>query len=69
MRKKIYQDGYNEIIFKDTTKKVVIGINVMSHFGAKYKSINCKTESDALNKGKEYINKNSRVKFTNPTVR
>ena len=62
MRVKILKDGYNEIIFKPSTKRVVIGINVMSHFGARYKSFKAKTEDEAKTVGMDYLNKHSKVK-------
>ena len=59
---KILNDGFNEIVFKPNTNKVVIGINICSWNGSKYKSFKCKTESEAKKIGIEYINKKSRKK-------
>ena len=63
MRKKLYQDGYNEIVLKPTTNKVIIGINVSSYFKSKFRSFKCKTEEQALKIGVDYVNKNSKVKI------
>lgn len=60
---KILKDGYNEIIFKPNTNRVVIGINIGSWNGSKYRSFKCKTEADAKKIGIEYINKKSRKKI------
>lgn len=62
-RVKIHADGYNEIIFKPSTKKVVVGINVSSWNGSKYKSFKSKNEDESMRIGIEYINKHSRVKI------
>lgn len=63
-RIKLHNDGYNEIVFKPTTKKVVIGINIGSHFRAIYRSFKAKTQEEALKIGTDYINKISKVKLT-----
>lgn len=65
MRVKLHNDGYNEIVFKPTTKKVVIGINTGSFYGCKYKSFKADTKEKALEIGVDYINKKSKVKINN----
>lgn len=60
---KILKDGYNEIIFKPNTNKVVIGINVNSWNGSKYRSFKCKTKEQAKKLGLDYINKYSKKKI------
>jgi len=62
MKVKLYNDGYNEIVFNPSTKKVIIGINIMSHFGSRYRSFKAKTEEEAVKIGTVYINQNSKVK-------
>jgi hypothetical protein len=60
---KVLNDGFNEIIFKPHTKRVVIGINIHSWNGSRYRSFKCKTEDDAKKIGIEYVNKKSRKKI------
>ncbi len=61
---KILNDGFNEIIFKPNTNRVVVGINICSWGGARYKGFKCKNKSQAKKIGVEYINKHSRKKVT-----
>lgn len=60
---KILNDGFNEIIFKPNTNKVVIGINIGSWNGSKHRSFNCNNVADAKKIGIDYINKKSRKKI------
>lgn len=60
---KIHDDGYNTIVFKPNTNKVVIGINTGSFNGAKHRSFNCKNIDKAKEIGVNYINKKSRLKI------
>ena len=59
---KILKDSFNEIVFKPNTNKVVIGININSWKGKRYRSFKCKSKSEAEKIGIEYINKHSRKK-------
>lgn len=58
----ILKDGVNEIIFKPSTKKVVIGFNVGSRFKHRYISFKCKSKEEAEKIGIDYINKKTRKK-------
>jgi len=59
----IHKDGYNEVIFKPKTKKVVIGINVTSWNGSRYSSFKCDSKEKAIEIAKPFINKYSRKKW------
>ena len=60
---KLLNDGFNEVIFKPNTKKVVIGINIHSWNGSKYRTFKCDSKEKAIEISKDYINKKSRVKW------
>lgn len=60
---KIFNDGNNEIIFKPSTKKVVIGINIYSWHKSIYKSFSCSSEDEAKKLGVEYINKHKKLEL------
>ena len=62
-KKTIYKDGYNEVVFKPKTKKVIIGINIYSWNGSKYSSFKCDSEKKAIEISKSFINKHSRKKW------
>jgi len=62
-RIKLHNDGVNEIVFKPSTKKVVIGIDIHSWHKAKYISFKATTQEEALKIGKQYVNKKSQLKI------